>query len=288
MYIDAEERPKVQSTANYVAAGILHLLLFALFYYIGVFEYSKPELIIPVDLSIVVKENIDGNEGEPPPLEDPPPPEPEPEPEPPKPEPLPEPDREPPAVQQVEPPKTNKVEVVKKEEPPKPPEPPKKTAAELRAERMAKMREQAKDVKDRPKPPTRPVTNGKTTKQPLSEAEIKKLWEAGCRPAAYNGDLNASDEARCQALIRQAIEDRWNQMLPQIGREGTVRIDIVLGTGGSVVSCKLTGSCGDRVSDNAALSVVKAVRSVRGLSTDFIRKHMSSPLTISYQVKSSR
>ena len=288
MYIDAEECPKVQGPANYLVAAILHIALFAAFYFIGTFHKDDGETHIPLDLTLVVHENLDGVENEPPPKEEPVAPIPEPKEEPPEPPPPPtESDRQVEAVATVEAPKTNKVETVKTPDPPAP-RPREKTAEELRQERINRMRSEAKDVKNPFAKNPRPFDNGRTERRVLSEAEINQRLNAGYRPGAYNGDLDASDEARCQALIRAAIEERWNRMQPQIGREGTVLIEIRLGAGGKVASVRLSGSCGDGVSDAAAMSVVSAVRAIRGLSADFIRRYSSKPLTISYRVKSSR
>ena len=148
MYIDTEQRPKVHRLTNYVVAILLHLGLFLVFLSMGVFHLTPKETIIPMDLTVIVKENLEGKDDEPPPVDDQPPLKKEdskPQEDPPPPPP---PERHPDAVKQIEVPKTNKVEVVKKEDP-KPSEPPKKTAAELRAERLAKMRAAAKAAETR-------------------------------------------------------------------------------------------------------------------------------------------
>ena len=82
-----EREPKVLSAANLCIAVALHVALFAGFWVFAVFHglFDKEEEIIPIDLTVVVVENLDGKEDEPPPLkkpEPPPPPKPKPKPKP--------------------------------------------------------------------------------------------------------------------------------------------------------------------------------------------------------------
>ena len=102
MYIDREQRPNVISATTCGVALVLHLLFFGLMWYLGELDFSENMTVIPIDLTVVPFENLDGDENEPPPEKppEPTPPEPEPTPpEPPKPDPPPEPpkpDPEPP------------------------------------------------------------------------------------------------------------------------------------------------------------------------------------------------
>ena len=280
MYIDTEQRPKVHRLTNYVVAILLHLGLFLVFLSMGVFHLTPKETIIPMDLTVIVKENLEGKDDEPPPVDDLPPLKKEdskPQEDPPPPPP---PERHPDAVKQIEVPKTNKVEVVKKEDP-KPSEPPKKTAAELRAERLAKMRESAKDVKTPPKP----VTDGRTQKQTLSPEEFQRRLMMGYKPGAVES-AECDDETRCVSAMKMQIDERWARMALRIGRGGTVRLAILLGPGGRLASCRLVQSCGDATSDAAAMSVVRSVTSFKYLTTDFIRKYSKEAININYKVES--
>ena len=191
----ATERPKVLSTRNLMIALALHVGCFVVFWLYSAFNglFDKKEEIIPIDLTVVVNENLDGKENEPPPLKNP-------EPEKPKPKPKPQPK---PKVKEPEKPKelekivTNIVaKVDKKEEKakekakakekePKKPAEPKKTAKELREERMKKMRESAKTVNKPVKvvvPNAKQSGDGRTGPKTLSDAEIQKLLNAGYKP----------------------------------------------------------------------------------------------------------
>ena len=152
-------RPEVLSGRSFALALVLHLAAFAVFWIVAACHglFDKKETIIPIDLTVVVNENLDGKENEPPPLVNPtpqPPPPPKPKPRP-KPEPK-KPDP-PKALEQIV---TNVVKAVvkkdeKREEKPKPqkkrpepkkPERPRKTAKELREERMKRIRDRMKSV----------------------------------------------------------------------------------------------------------------------------------------------
>ena len=101
-------RPQVLSTRTLVIALLLHVAFFLSFWIFSLLNRKPKETIIPIDLTVVVNENLDGKEDEPPPLE-------ETKPEPPPPRPKPEPKVEPPPPPKVE--NVEAVEMVK--EPPK-------------------------------------------------------------------------------------------------------------------------------------------------------------------------
>ena len=307
-------RPDVLSTRTVVAALVLHLVVFAAFGIVAAANglFAKKETIIPIDLTVIVNENLDGVENEPPPVLNPPPPEP-PKPKTRKPD--------PPQPKKVEPPKpleqieTNVVKKVtkdkkkeqkekdkkkpedkeKKPEEKKPdkkpeekkPEPPKKTAKELREEKLKRIRDKAK-VNNKPvKIEVRGATksgNGKTGRQTMSEAEIRRLLDQGYRPGTQN-QLATNEKQRCISLIQMAIEEKWDALLPKVGRNGTVLLSVQFNSAGGLINVKIAKSCGDPLSDQAALAVARAVTSISGLSSDFIAEFRKTPLTIRYNVQ---
>lgn len=290
-------RPQVLSAVTVIVALALHLAVFAVFGLFALFTDKKgPETIIPIDLTVVVNENLDGKEDEPPPLVNPPPP------EPPKPKPKPRPK---PAEKKPDPPKpleqivTNVVKSVekKKDEPkkapekkkpePKKPDPPKKTAKELREERMKRIRDRMKTVN---KPVTIEVKNakasgnGRTARQTMSRAEIERLLRQGYRPGTENR-LAANEKQRCLSLIQMAIEDKWEAISPKVGNNGMVLLSVQFNSAGGLVNVRLAKGCGDALSDQAALAVARAVTSIPGLSAEFIAEFRKEPLTIRYNVR---
>ena len=295
-------RPNVFSVRTVVAAVVLHLAVFACFWVVAALNglFDPKEVVVPIDLTVVVNENLDGVEGEPPPLVNPAPPEP-PKPPEPKPKPQPKPKPEPPkpleqivtnVVKQTErkkPPKKDdppKKDSPKKDEPKKE-DPPKKTKAQLRQEHLDRIRSGTKTVN---KPVAIEVKgakasgNGKTARQTMTKAEIERMLNSGVRPGTENR-LAGSEEQRCLSLIQMAIEDRWDAMKPKVGRDGTVVLQVRFNSAGGFSEVRLQSGCGDALSDQAALSVARAVTSIRGLSAEFIAKFRREPLTVRYNVR---
>ena len=306
------KRPRVLSVVSLALALVLHVAVFAVFALVAAFQglFEKKETVIPIDLTVVVNENLDGVEGEPPPLVNPPepePPKPKPKPQPkPKPEPKPEPKKpEPPkpleqivtnVVKKTEQKKTPKKDEPKKPEPKKDetkkdetkePEPPKKTAKELREERMKRIRDRMKAV-NKPVaievPNAKASGNGRTARQTMSRAEIERLLRQGYRPGTEN-QIAANEKQRCVSLIQMAIEEKWDALLPKVGRDGMVVLSVQLNSAGGLVNVRLAKGCGDALSDQAALAVARAVTSIRGLSAEFIAEFRKEPLTIRYNVR---
>lgn len=283
MYIDEEQKPQVFGTANYVKAVIVHVALFLLLWYLGSIDFTPSETVIPIDLLVVVNENPEGVEDEPPPEKppEPPPPEPEPpKPEPPKPDPPKPPE---PVVQEAvvqEPVKTNIVKVVeKKPDPPKPPEPPKVDPKKAREERIAKMRASTTKIKDPPRKPDPPKNNGRTDMRPK---DWEALLMAGYKPSNVNSGLDASEDQRCQELIRRAFYDRWESpaWTDQL-RE--MHLSVQFGSGGAVKGYKLVQSSGDAAADKTVLRAASQVPVVRGLSPTFLDHNKT--VTVRFKVK---
>ncbi len=300
MYIDEERKPEPLSTTNVILALVVHLGLFALLWFMGQLSLREKEVVIPIDLTVVVEENLDGKENEPPPLE--------------KPlggaassraeveekkiEPVARQDAAPPEVKAPEPEAVEQIVEKKKEKKPEKPKEkvkekarqdaappkPKKSAKELREERLRKMRESAKD---NPKTPPRPVRDGKTGRKTLSDAEIKKLLAAGYKPGATE-QLAANEESMCLGFLKRSIDEKWAQLSPQIGRAGTVHISIRFDRSGCIAASSIAKSCGDVTSDAAALRVVQSLGRVRGLTSAFLDKYSRETITIRYTIQNLR
>ena len=296
VWID-EKRPDVMSTANVVFALVIHIVCFLGFFIFARLHFKQKETVIPIDLTVVVNENLDGNDDEPPPLDDPPPK----PPEPPKvvtpPPPPPEVDTKVDAVvkekekpKKPEKPKETIEERLKrmresvkdKPEPPKKEEPkkPEKTKEELLKERMEQMVKSAKSV-DR-KVPDAPSGNGRTERQTRTPEEIAKLLGQGYKPGKTT-QIATSTMQLCLSKIQMAINARWSQVNPRIGKEGYVLIAVRFNASGQMVNCRLSESCDDRVSDSAALTVVRSVGPIAGLDKEFLREFSKQDLVIRYK-----
>ena len=285
-------RPKVLDGVNVVVALVIHVAVFAGLYVFAVFHglFDKPEEIVPIDLTVVVNENLDGKENEPPPLQKPEPPKPKPKPEPPKPKPKP---KEPEKPKELEKIVTNIVQKVEKKEEKKPEkkeekkpeEKPKKTAKELREERLKQMRESAKNVSKKVTIEVKnaPSGDGRTTKKTLTDAQIRELLNQGYKPGTSE-QLATSEMQRCLSLIQMAIKDKWDKLAPKIGNNGTVLLSVQFNSSGGLINVRLAKSCGDRLSDDAALSVARSVSAIPGLSQEFLARFRREALTIRYYV----
>ena len=280
-------RPEVISGRNICIAVVIHAAMFAGFYIFACMHglFKEEEEIVPIDLTVVVNENLDGKENEPPPLEKP---KPKPKPEPPKPKPKPKP-KEPEKPKELEKIVTNIVAKVEKKDEPKKeevkkPDPPKKTAKELREERLKKMRESAKTVN---KPVTievknRPSGDGRTAKKTLSDAEVLKLLNAGYKPGTSE-QLATSELQLGYSLIKMAFEAKWDKPA-WTDTLRPMQIRVWFGPGGKVLNYRLEQSSGDANADQTIKSAAARVGSVPGLPQAFIDKFRSSGVPCRFTV----
>lgn len=271
MYIEEERRPGIFNAAYFVAALAVHAILFLAIWLVGIIRSDEDkEIVIPMDLMVVINENLDGVDGEPPP-ETPPVADPDPPP--------PDPPKEPPPPPSVEPDVAEAVIIEPdKPKPPKPPEPPKpaeppkppkkpdppKKPEKTREQRMAEMRNRTTKIKTPP-----PRNNGRTEKRPPNWAE---LLNAGYKPGAENRGLDAGEEARCLSLIQQAFLSKWERPAWTSSLR-KMCLSVQFGPGGKVVGYTLTQSSGDPSADRTVLKAASRVGFVRGLSSTFLEKN---------------
>ena len=280
------KKPEVLGARSVGLAVALHVVSFLLLYLFAMLHLKPRETVIPIDLTVVVNENLDGEENEPPPLDNPPP-----KVEPPKPTPPPAPPKVEEKIEAVEqivdkkpekPKEKPKEEKPKEEKKPDPPKPPEKTKEQLMQERLERMRNSAKEVKNPPKiiVKNQPSGNGKTDKQKMSEAEIRKLLNQGYKPGTST-QLAASEEQRCISLIREAFYAKWNRP-PWSADLKEMHLKVRFGDGGRVLGYQLEKRSGDPKADATVLQAAALVSSVPGLSLDFLTKNPS--VTIRFKV----
>lgn len=275
---EEEKLPAVISRRTLTVALLLHLSVFVVFWLYAACHdlFHKDEEIIPIDLTVVVNENLEGKENEPPPLKKPDPPKPKPKPQP-KPKP-----KVPEKPKELEKIVTNIVTKVEK----KVPERPKKTARELREERMRKMRESAKVVNTKVTIEVRNAKasgNGRTARKTLSNAEIQKLLNMDYKPGTSE-QLAASDAQLGYSLIKSAVEDRW-EVPPWTDTLKPMTVRIWFGGGGRVVNYKLERSSGDAKADRSILSAASRVRAIPGLPPAFIEAYKSKGIPCQFTVR---
>ena len=286
---DTAQRPKVLSKRNLAIALVLHVSTFVLFWLYAACHdlFDKEEEIIPIDLTVVVNQNLDGKENEPPPLK-------KVEPEPPKPKPQPKPK---PKVKEPEKPKelekivTNVVaKVNKKAEEKRPekkkPEPPKKTAKELREERMRKMRESATQVDEKVTIEVRTAKasgDGRTARKTLSDAEVMRRLNEGYKPGTSE-QIATSELQLGYSLIKQTFEEKWDKP-PWTDTLKPMTIRVWFGGGGRIVKYHLERSSGDRKADQSILSAASRVGAIPALPAAFVDKFKRSGVPVQFTVK---
>lgn len=287
----SEERNEgVINTSTLMLALGLHLAMFVGFWVFAAFHglFDKKEEIIPIDLSVVVVENLDGNEDEPPPREKVPPPPPPPPPPKPRP-PAPPPPKEPKALERIV---TNIVKKVdkkqeKKNEKKKVEKQPKKTAEELREERIRKMRESATVVntttvivKDRRKQP-----NGRTDRKTLTDAEIRKLLDAGYKPGSITR-IAKSTLQRAYSLIQESMEEEWEKDKPPwTDTLKPVVIRLWFGGGGRIVKSVIEKSSGDIRADQTLKAAASRLGAIPALPPEFIKEFRNKGVPVRLTVK---
>ena len=285
MLFEETRRDGVLGAKNVGIALALHVGAFLLFLVYATLHglFEPKETVIPIDLTVVVNENLDGEENEPPPLDNEKPPEPEPEPEPPKPEPVPEPEPKVEALEVVK--EKPKVEEKKPEEKkPKEPEKPKKTKEELLKERIEQMRKNAKFVKKKVSIEVKevPSGNGRTARKTLTDAQIRDLLNKGYKPGTTT-QLAENEMQLCLSLIKQAFYDKWDRP-PWTESLRPMVVRVWFGAGGRVINFKLEQGSSDARADASIMRAARLVGSVPGLTPDFISKYRTSGIPVRFTV----
>ena len=259
-------------------AFAVHVALFLFFWGMGIINFRKPDVIIPIDMTIVPPWAQQTDDPEPDP--NPPPPEVKQETPPPK---APEPEKvevkpNVEAVEKVvEKKKPEKVDLKKNaklvKKPPKPQPPPKslKDTAKLNP---AKPLERPPDLKI----PDTVKTFGKGTAhdKPLPNIDMKKMLDQGYRYGAKN-QIATSEAQRCASLIKEAIYREWNkESFNWHSGLRPIRVDFQLGAGGIVrgFAIQSGGGSGDAEVDRTAVSALNRLKGqkIYGLTAQFLEQ----------------
>ena len=260
-------------------AFAVHVALFLFFWGMGIINFRKPDVIIPIDMTIVPPWAQQTDDPEPDP--NPPPPEVKQEVKPPPKAPEPEKVEVKPNVEAVEKvvekKKPEKVDLKKNaklvKKPPKPQPPPKslKDTAKLNP---AKPLERPPDLKI----PDTVKTFGKGTAhdKPLKDIDMKKMLDQGYRYGAKN-QIATSEAQRCASLIKEAIYREWNkESFNWHSGLRPIRVDFQLGAGGIVrgFAIQSGGGSGDAEVDRTAVSALNRLKGqkIYGLTAQFLEQ----------------
>ena len=260
---DRRRSSPVNARTLLMALG-LHVAAFVFFWIAAKIIYRAPDVIIPIDMTIVPPwAEQDPNDPDPDPN---PPPEEQPKPEPPKPEPKPE---EPPKVDE-------KVEAVEKVVEKKKKEFKKSEVKqpEKKVEQPKKKEFKKGPVKRPPKirPPVKlPPGKGTSRDKPLSQADIMKALAAGAKFGASN-QLAANEEQRCVSLISRRFYECWTDFNWSEDLR-PVLLSVKFGGGGKILGYRIVQSSGDAKVDQSVLAAAKRADHVSGLSAEFLKKY---------------
>ena len=271
-------------------AFAVHAALFLFFWAMGVITFRKPDVIIPIDMTIVPPWAQQTDDPDPDPA--PPPPEvkqvkPLPKaPEPEKVEAKPKVE----AVEQVSE-KKKKVDLRRGKQlhktPPKPKQPEKK------------LKDTAKVITPKPVPVERPPDlkipdtvkrfgKGTATDKPLSNIDMKKMLEQGYRYGAKN-QIATSEAQRCVSLIQAAILREWDkESFKWFSGLRPIEVDFSLGPGGLVRGFFIRTGSGDAEVDRTAVSALNRLKGqkIYGLTAQFLEQFPE--LTIVMEPKQGR
>ena len=242
-------------------AFALHLAAFAFFWGVAKIVFRAPDVIIPIDMTIVPPWAEQTDDPDPDPNPPPKPEEAKPEPKPQVKEPEPK----------VEKPKVEAVEQVKEK-------PKKKEKLDLRKNaKLVKtppkkpekldLRKNAKKIEP---PPMKKTGKGTAADKPLSPEEFLRKMNEGYRIGARN-QLATSEEQRCVSIIAQAIKREWNkESFKWYPGLKPLQVALKLGSGGTVRGFSILAGSGDADVDRTARSALNRLKSIPGLSATFL------------------
>lgn len=255
----------VLSVRTIALALALHLAFFIFFWITAKILNRPPDVIIPIDMTIVPPWAQQTDDPDPDPNPPPPPEETrKPTPKPPEPEPAPK----------IEKQVVDAVEKIKEK-----PKPKKKKPEKIDLRKKAKLvtkpaKEEKPDLRKNAKLIKTPRRTGKGTAadKPLSQAEFITKMNEGYRIGARN-QIAASEEQRCKSLIAQTIYREWNKesfkWYPSLK---LIEVELKFGPGGTVRGFRILRGSGDADVDRTAQSALRRLTRISGLSAPFLEK----------------
>ena len=293
--IGFEQTGSPESGLSWRTLGIafaVHVALFLFFWGMGIIRFRRPDVIIPIDMTIVPPWAQQTDDPDPDPA--PPPPEVKqmkPLPKAPEPEKVEAKPKVEAVEQVVEKKKREKVDLRRGKQlhktPPKPKQPEKK------------LKDTAKVITPKPTPVERPPDlkipdtvqrfgKGTATDKPLSNIDMKKMLEQGYRYGAKN-QIATSEAQRCVSLIQAAILREWDkESFKWFSGLRPIEVDFSLGPGGLVRGFSIRTGSGDAEVDRTARSALNRLKGqkIYGLTAQFLEQFPE--LTIVMEPKQGR
>ena len=161
-----------------------------------------------------------------------------------------------------------------------------KTTAELRKERIERLRKSARDINMQKAVLVLPAERDEgecNSKKALSDAEIQEHLNVGYR-RGLSDQLATSDAQLGYSLVKCAIEERW-EIPPWKDALQPMTVRIWFGNGGRIVNYKLEKSSGDAKADRSILSAASRVGAIPGLPPAFIDAYKSKGIPCQFTVR---
>lgn len=256
------------TTRALVCSIVFHVGLLGFFWIMGMIVTRKPDVIIPIDMTVV-----------PPWAEQTDDPNPDPNPPPPKQEELPKPTPPPPEVKPPDPKVEEAVEkIVEKPKPPKPPEKPKEKRDLRKGAKLIKtpipapqpvnLRDKATKIE--PPPNIRKFGSATAKSKPLSEEEIKRLLNMGANYGSDN-QIPKDEIQRCLGVIKRRIQEQCDrESVNWQSAKNPPVLNLWFGPGGRLTKYSIATSSGDGNVDLVIMNALGRIGSIPGLSRTFL------------------
>ena len=125
--------------------------------------------------------------------------------------------------------------------------------------------------------------DGRTDRKTLSDAEIRRMRNAGYKPGTSN-QIAENELQLGYSLIKAAFEAKWDEP-PWTDTLKPMTIRVWFGGGGRIVRYVLESSSGDARADQSIKTAASRVGRVSALPAAFIEKYKSSGVPVRFTVK---
>ena len=254
------------TTRALVCSIVFHVGLLGFFWIMGMIVTRKPDVIIPIDMTVV-----------PPWAEQTDDPNPDPNPPPPKQEELPKPTPPPPEVKPPDPKEEAVEKFVEKPKPPKPPEKPKEKRdlrkdaklikTPIPAPQPVNLRDKATKIE--PPPNIRKFGSATAKDKPLSPEEFLRLMNQGYRIGSEN-KIAQNEVQRCLSIIQRVIQTECDKESVNWAGVQSPILDLSFGPGGRLTRYRIHTSSGDANVDRVIMRALSRIGSIPGLSATFL------------------
>jgi type IV secretory pathway VirB10-like protein len=118
---------------------------------------------------------------------------------------------------------------------------------------------------------------------PLSKAEINRLYQLGAKPGSYT--TIPGEEDIFKHRVRKALLDNWTRPSKQDAGNASPIVRLWIGDGGVIQRWEFEQRSGIAVLDDSVQQALEGVRVISGLSPGFINAYRSRGLAVDFVVE---